>query len=569
MILPPQVEQAIRALPLRRCNRRYILRRLRCGRRILPMMGGAVTLDVGAGVSAKPASTTQTLTVWATGDTPKAVILWAGANATAEDTTTAGAGIGLGFSDGTNHWSSAIAMVDGAATTVAKKYHAAKALTLLNGDGTVLDSCTAAFTANTVTLTWGNSTGGPLIHYLALGGTDITNVKVGTYNADNTAGVRQVETATIVGTIVNAGNATITVTAAGMANSPKAISVAVAAADTASQVAAKVANALAADVDVNGFFIVSYPGSADKVALTVRTQAVNDGTMNIASANGTCTGLTAQPTSANTTAGTSPLQAVTGVGFKPTFLMELGIAKPGAPPSGGANAAMAWAAFNATGSSGVACSSQDNVTPTIGSNESVATPSGSFSAFTMFSVKAYSYTITGSHSLTSFDSDGFTVNWTVTPSGAHYIGYLAMAGTFQTYITNAQNVTATGDTAFSGFGFTPVGLFVTSLYPDTDSNNASFGASAGAAKDAGACFADFPIVTTEESDERSSATYMTVLLNYSGSPPSLRAAIKLKTFDAGGITVTADTLGETTPLSWIAFGEAATANRRRLLAQCI
>ena len=117
--------------------------------------------------------------------------------------------------------------------------------------------------------------------------------------------VLQVETATIVGTIGagGAGNATITVTAAGMTNSPKAISVAVANNDTASQVAGKVRTALAADVNVSAFFTVS--GATDKVILTAKTAAANDATMNIASDNGTCSGLTAQPTSANTTAGSS------------------------------------------------------------------------------------------------------------------------------------------------------------------------------------------------------------------------------------------------------------------------
>ncbi len=112
---------------------------------------------------------------------------------------------------------------------------------------------------------------------------------------------KQIETATIVGTIVNPGNATITVTALGMTNSPKAISVAVLAADDASAVALKARQTLALDVDVQAFFTVS--GATTAIILTARTDAGNDTTMNIASANGTCTGLTAQPTSTHTQAG--------------------------------------------------------------------------------------------------------------------------------------------------------------------------------------------------------------------------------------------------------------------------
>lgn len=114
--------------------------------------------------------------------------------------------------------------------------------------------------------------------------------------------VKQIETATVIGTIGTSGNATITVTARGMSNSPKAVSVAVTSGDDASAVALKVRNALAYDTDVSTLFLVS--GATDKVILTKHIAAANDTTLNIAIANGTCTGLTAAPTSANTLAGT-------------------------------------------------------------------------------------------------------------------------------------------------------------------------------------------------------------------------------------------------------------------------
>jgi hypothetical protein len=115
--------------------------------------------------------------------------------------------------------------------------------------------------------------------------------------------VQQVETATVVGTIgaAGAGNATVIVTAVGMAGSPKTISVAVANNDTASQVATKIRTALAADTDAANFFTIS--GADANVILTTKTAAANDTTLNVSIANGTCSGLTAAPTSANTTAG--------------------------------------------------------------------------------------------------------------------------------------------------------------------------------------------------------------------------------------------------------------------------
>jgi len=115
--------------------------------------------------------------------------------------------------------------------------------------------------------------------------------------------VQQVETATVVGTIgaAGAGNATVIVTASGLTGSPKTLSVAVANNDTASQVATKIRTALNADSDITNFFTVG--GSGATVSLTTKIARANDTTMNISVDNGTCSGLTAAPTSANTTAG--------------------------------------------------------------------------------------------------------------------------------------------------------------------------------------------------------------------------------------------------------------------------
>lgn len=113
---------------------------------------------------------------------------------------------------------------------------------------------------------------------------------------------KQVETATVIGTIGTSGNASVTVTAYGMANSPKVFSVAVTSGDVASVVAGLIRSALAFDTDVSALFLVS--GTGADVKLTKHVAAANDTTLNIAIANDTCTGLTAAPTSTNTTAGT-------------------------------------------------------------------------------------------------------------------------------------------------------------------------------------------------------------------------------------------------------------------------
>ena len=133
-----------------------------------------------------------------------------------------------------------------------------------------------------------------------------TNVDVPHY-CNNTIsfshGLRQVETATVVATITQAGNGTFTVTAANSANlaAGKAISVAVALADTAILVAGKARTTLAADADVGAFFYVG--GTGANIILYAKTAAANDTSMNCAMIDGTCIGITTAANSANTTAG--------------------------------------------------------------------------------------------------------------------------------------------------------------------------------------------------------------------------------------------------------------------------
>jgi hypothetical protein len=127
-------------------------------------------------------------------------------------------------------------------------------------------------------------------------------------------GVAQVETATAAGTVSAGGNASVVVTAAGMAGSPKTLAVAVATSDTAAVWAGKVRTALAADSAVAALFTVG--GETTAITLTrkptatftvgsetINKYAANDGTLNIALATGTATGITTAATSANTTAG--------------------------------------------------------------------------------------------------------------------------------------------------------------------------------------------------------------------------------------------------------------------------
>ena len=116
-----------------------------------------------------------------------------------------------------------------------------------------------------------------------------------------TSGVAQVETITIVGTITGSGNATFTITSALVTGSPLAVSVGVLVDDTPTIVAAKAAVTLNATAAIAAHYTATSNGA--DVILTAKKAAANDATLNIAYTNGTCTGLTPDASSDNTTAG--------------------------------------------------------------------------------------------------------------------------------------------------------------------------------------------------------------------------------------------------------------------------
>ncbi len=116
-----------------------------------------------------------------------------------------------------------------------------------------------------------------------------------------TAPVAQVETATAVATVTTGGNAAVVVTGDDILGSPITLAVAVATSDDSAAVAGKIRTALAANAPISEKYTVS--GATDKVVLTRIFKRANDSTLNIAIATGTAIGITTAATSANTTAG--------------------------------------------------------------------------------------------------------------------------------------------------------------------------------------------------------------------------------------------------------------------------
>lgn len=114
-------------------------------------------------------------------------------------------------------------------------------------------------------------------------------------------GTSQVETSVIVGTITGTGNATVTTTDAILAGSPLDTVVALVNLDLPSESAAKMATAMNLVSALTDVFVITSTGA--NLILTRILAAANDGTLNIAYTNTTCTGLTPDATSNDTTAG--------------------------------------------------------------------------------------------------------------------------------------------------------------------------------------------------------------------------------------------------------------------------
>jgi len=149
-------------------------------------------------------------------------------------------------------------------------------------------------------------------HYILAGASTAATLNLSTGDATGdtwTAPVRQVETATAAGTVTGAGTAEVEVTTNG--GLPAVIGFDVALNDTPTVWAEKCRAALTEwstlyDVSGTGTSIVLTRKPLATYTLgstTIEMAYANDSTLNIALDNGTCTGITAAPTSTNTTAG--------------------------------------------------------------------------------------------------------------------------------------------------------------------------------------------------------------------------------------------------------------------------
>ena len=125
---------------------------------------------------------------------PKALRLEC-AQVTSDQTFTADFVIAIGFSDGTNHRSMWCGSENGVTTMNGNRLMSStKCLTLVDPNSTaIIAEATVAFNATDFTLTWTENTDTTafIINWCAIGGSDITDVEVGTFNQPSGTTVTQ------------------------------------------------------------------------------------------------------------------------------------------------------------------------------------------------------------------------------------------------------------------------------------------------------------------------------------------------------------------------------------------
>lgn len=329
--------------------------------------------------------------------------------------------------------------LDAQATTDANNYHSnAAAIVLQNtaSGGAVNNLGTVtAFGADGFTVSWSAAGQADIIHYIALGGTDITNAKVGTTSMFALAGASSVtgvgfqpDTAFLIS---SANGITLnTITASSRPGRTFGFMSDTSGAMTQGSVSygnrdARTATGYMGSVWSNTGY-ENLRGTATDVDATWTSWDIDGFTMNAAAApNGAHfvswlalkgglfkLGTLAQRTSAGT-------QAITGIGFQPNAVL---FASANLSTASGTVSTTAGTAGKQ--SFGAAAATQSGTW--IGTAGTINSDENMYASTTAAITHATSQTTNAQASLSSLDADGFTLNWTAADATARNVLYIAM-----------------------------------------------------------------------------------------------------------------------------------------------
>jgi hypothetical protein len=265
-------------------------------------------------------------------------------------------------------------------------------------------------------------------------------------------------------------------------------------------------------------------------------------------------------TAVDTIATATGNKAYTGVGFQPEFLLILfadSVTIKGTTSSSGT-------ASNAQASIGVASSATDEAV-TMGWAENAAAIGDTYSrqktgAMMIGLSPGSPATVNVEASLISFDSDGFTLNYSSVNGDKQLFAYLAIkGGSYKVGVETAK--TTTGTKATSGIGFQPKALFLTSHSDTAATGLLNHGRVMSGVVSSAADSGMYVVQSTSEdgADPTDASTayndtlglYLTNVFPPVGDPES---SAKLSTFDADGFTLNYLTADSARQFIYTAFG---------------
>lgn len=152
-------------------------------------------------------------------------------------------------------------------------------------------------------------------------------------------------------------------------------------------------------------------------------------------------------------------------------------------------------------------------------------------------------------SLTSFDSDGFTINIQAAPGVGYWVGYMAWGGALVTGVKAGTFNGSTGTQTVSGVGFTPTGLiaitlgstanFYTSGNSTTGSSYPCVGVSDGANSFCVSGWLRSDGITTKVSaGAHSNTKFLQIIAADTSPPPSFSGSGTITAFGSGSFTIT-------------------------------
>ncbi len=368
------------------------------------------------------------------GATPKALILWTAGQTV--QTVAPSFRYGMGFSDGVTSYAFAAASQSGVNPSNSSQRFANKALTLVQwGEVLVAEADLVSWDATTFTLNWTtNNNSATLIHYMLIGGAGVA-AKVVNWQAPGTTGPKAV---TGVGfqpdlvlnmsgsnSLLNAApalkqGAELALGAMNKAGEQWVTASFINDADNSSPVAVRSQRTDAAfavaSVFPDGIFahLASF-SSMDADGFTLDFSQASNATQAVSLA---LRGVDSKLGSFNTVSGPSAIQSITGVGFQPAAVM---LGTWGSPASA---SVLDYARFALGASDGV-----EQGAIGIWQTSSASTLNyGAQSTGRVVNKPGSAGVILSAATLSSLDSDGFTLNWSVLdPAESDQFFYLALA----------------------------------------------------------------------------------------------------------------------------------------------